>query len=395
MREGNNDKDASCPDLLMDGVARLISRHQATILNDWVSEVIREVPGAQGKSRTELGDHLKTLLDDVIAALDLAGRRPTISEESIFFNEERQSSNYLHGRERASMRGYTVDHVVHEYIILRRHLNRFCRQHGIADPAVIDIISLVIDAGSLSSVREFNRSTRAIQQKLVGTLVHDVRTPLGVAHNLAQLMSRLQMDNGSTSEAIDTITRNLHRAGVMLEELLDSVRSDATEGLFMRFEKGDLSAALRTACKEADQLYGDRRISGQYPPHPVTGVFDLALIVRTVENLISNAVKFGECQSTVEVTLEDLQEQVRICVHSNSPPIPAKNLEQIFEFFSSFPKYGQPVKSWGLGLALIKTIVDSHGGEIIIESSKEQGTTVGMTLGKHFQQDGSEISVLI
>lgn len=354
------------------------------------------MPGAQGKSRSELGDHLENLLDNVVDALDFVSRNPTISPAAILRDEERQAYNYFHGRERASIRDYAVEHVVQEYIVLRRRLIQFCHQQGIVDAGILDvIITLVIDAGSLTSVREFSRTSRAIQQKLVGALVHDVRTPLGVAHNFVQILDRVDMDGASLKEAVVSITRNLHRAGAMLEKLLGSVHSEAIEGLFMRLEKSDLVEALRTACTEADQLYGDRRISSQFPLHLVIGVFDLALIIRTVENLISNAVKFGDRQSLVEITLEDLQAQVRICVHSNSPPIPAENLEQIFEFFSSFPKYGQPVKSWGLGLALIKTIVDSHGGEIIIESTEEQGTTGGMTLGKYFQQDGREISVLI
>src|SRR5690606_5734380 len=233
-----NDIEASASSPFLEEAANLISIHQSEILNDWVDSVINEVPSAQGKGRPELGDHLKNLLDDVVRALGLINAKPDTPMEALFLKEELQRSSSLHGRERATMQGYTVDHVVHEYIILRHNLIRFCQEQGVNDTAVLDVIIHVIDAGSLTSVREFSKATRAIQQKLIGTLVHDVRTPLGVAHNYAQLMSRVDLDPESRADAISTVTRNLHRAGVMLEDLLDSVRSEATEGLFMRFENG-------------------------------------------------------------------------------------------------------------------------------------------------------------
>lgn len=395
MNQNNNDIDAICQSPVLDEAAKLIDHHQPEILNYWVDSVIGDIPSAKSKSRPELGDHLQNLLEDIVKALGIVSKKPDTPLVALFLKEEMQQSSSQHGRERATMHGYTVDHVVHEYIILRHNLTRFCREQGINDPAVLDIIVHVIDAASLSAVREFNRSVRAVQQKLIGTLVHDVRTPLGVAHNYAELMSRTDMNQKSRSEALHTITRNLDRASAMLEDLLDSVRSEAPDGLFMRFEKGDLNAALRIACTEADQLYGEKRIQGKVPEHPVTGVFDMALVIRTVENLISNAVKFGDKRSPVEVILEDMEDHVRVCVHNHGPPIPAENVKEIFDFFSTFPRGDQPVKSWGLGLSLIRTIADSHGGEIIIQSSADQGTTVGMTLLKHYQEDGRELSVLI
>ena len=114
-------------------------------------------------------------------------------------------------------------------------------------------------------------------------------------------------------------------------------------------------------------------------------------------NLIANAVKFGYENSPVTVNLEDMGERVRITVHDRGDPIAAKDMHNIFTFFSSGTKNPKDAekKGWGLGLSLIKSIAKHHGGEAIIESSAETGTTIGMTLKKDFHRPGDTLSVLI
>src|SRR5690606_34341279 len=123
----------------------------------------------------------------------------------------------MHGRERATLKGYTVGQVVHEYSVLRRVLTDFCRDHGLYDTLVLDVITSVIEFCSLNSVNEFVEAVQETQRKLVSTLIHDVRTPLGTASNYLEFLSRKEMSEEQKKRAVKTARRNLSRVIAMLE----------------------------------------------------------------------------------------------------------------------------------------------------------------------------------
>lgn len=393
MTDDQHDEQAPRIALLTTKAAEVLAGNQGEVLNLWVDAVVEAVPGAARQTRTELSDHLQNLLDDIACALDHADGDYTTGD--IPGNEKFGRPSTMHGRERASMSGYTVDQIVKEYVVLRRTLKRFFLQHGVADAVTLDVVTNVVERASLDAVKEFSCSIEAVQQKLIGTLVHDVRTPLGVAYNYAELLGLADLDDAQRKRAVQTIGKSLKRAGSMLEDLLDTVTLEAGQGLFMRFNMCDISEALLTVCSEADQLYGERSIAAQLPNAAVTGVFDLALIIRTVENLISNAVKFGDMGQPITVSLSEEDDFIGIRVHNHGNPIAQDDIGRIFDFFASSDRSRNYGRGWGLGLALVKTVVQSHGGQVILESSEDGGTVFGMTLCKDHRADGSESSVLI
>lgn len=373
--------------------ADLIRRHQSEILQQWLQKVVDSIPVAKNYGRAELTDHLQDLLDDIIHTLEDLGAlaAPEHVNKLGFIG----TSSARHGRERATIRNFTVSDLAYEYILLRHIITGFCAQHSPGGMRALDIITRVIEFASLAAVHEFFRAIQEIQQKLIATLVHDVRTPLGVAYNYVEILSMPGVTPELRDQAVKTTVRNLHRSVSMLEELLDVVKMGAGAGLLMRFEEADLNKCVRTVWMEVTQIY-QRRIELEVEDNEVLGVFDMAMVVRTLENLISNAVKFGDKQSPIRIILEDHGERVSLKVHNHGNPIPDNEKEDIFHFFSS-PRVARASQSkgWGLGLSLIKSVAESHGGEVIFESSAEDGTTFGMTLRKQYRSHGEEITMLL
>src|SRR5690606_33544912 len=109
--------------------------------------------------------------------------------------------------------------------------------------------------------------------------VHDVRTPLGVAHNYVELLALAQLPDKERDQAVSTATRSLRRAVAMLEQLLDATRLRAGGGLLLHFEEVDLAAALHTVCTEANLVY-DFAIEAELGERPVLGIFDQAMVIR-------------------------------------------------------------------------------------------------------------------
>ncbi len=370
--------------------AELIEHRYGDILNAWLEAIIEQVPSAKRQGRAELADHLVALLDNLVFAL----KSLKISDTSATSAEINLGHSAMHGRERATLKGYTTQQLAQEHFILRRVLVRICREQGMNDVLVVDAISHITEQGCLAAIEEFSESMQSLQQKLMGTLIHDVRTPLGVAANYVELLSLAGATQEQKERAVRTVGKSLRRASEMLEDLLDSVKLDAGQGLLMRFNRTDTVEALCNVCMEARNIYS-KEILTRLPEHPVTGIFDEALVVRTVENLISNAVKFGHQHTPITVSLDDYADHVVIRVHNLGNPIPTSRMHRIFEFFSTQSAHHGQTKSWGLGLSLIKTVAENHGGKVELESSEKQGTTFGMVLLKHFRKDGEEQSILL
>jgi signal transduction histidine kinase len=100
------------------------------------------------------------------------------------------------------------------------------------------------------------------------------------------------------------------------------------------------------------------------------------LIRRVVDNVLSNAIHHSPVGGRIEVEVRRVDEFVRVAVSDQGPGIPSEDLDRLFDSFeklSAQPTGGE--KSTGLGLSIVKSIVDAHGGEIDVDSEVGRGTT--------------------
>lgn len=365
-----------------------ISTHAREILERWLDAVQESVPDAKNHDRVELADHFQAQLE--IIAKHLADNDPDVSSETSF-----SKTANLHGRVRASFGDWSVGQVVQEYIVLRHVIIDLLETGGSLTEGATDIVTGAIETAIVNAVTEYSRAAQEVRQKLIGTLVHDIRTPLSVVHNYLELVELGDSSAERMRNLNDKAKHSIGRCLSMLEELLDTVKNEAGHGLLMRFEKIDLNQTLRVVCEEAKLIYASE-IVAELEDHATFGIFDDAMVARTIENLISNAVKFGAEESPVVVSLDDRGRDLAVRVKNEGIPIPPEDRKQIFGFFNR-PDAGpeKESKGWGLGLALIKTVANNHGGEIIFESSEADGTTFGMTLPRDYRQEGEEISILL
>src|SRR5690606_18799216 len=105
---------------------------------------------------------------------------------------------------------------------------------------------------------------------------------------------------------------------------------------------------------------------------------------RIVENLCGNAVKYGDPHHAIIIILKKDHSQVSLEIHNEGPPISPQDqahLFQAFQRFESSVKGG--AKGWGLGLVLVKGLVESHGGKIQVQSLPNKGTTFTVILPLH------------
>lgn len=369
----------------MKGAAAVIKNAKSEIVETWVDKVREELPAPKETTDPVLRDHLPLLLDDMVKIMERF--------ENFEFNSELKNFDELldasrgHGRHRSSSSGYDVEQVLKEYIILHRILTAKLRSEKVYTTEVGDLLKYIIENSMLYAVVAFVNSLQEIRQKLLGILAHDIRNPASVAYSSIGMLQ--QDDRPDRFEKIKMMSKNsMKRALDLLENLLETVTVEAGEGMTLHFSERDLLVYIRSLYEEASEIYTNKIIL-DCAEEEIYGVFDGAMIRRVLENIINNAVKYGDRDTPVRITVKNYQENVSISIHNEGNPIPKEQQQEIFEFLNTTNGKGpRNLKSWGMGLSLVKAVAKAHGGNLELESNEENGTTFILHLNKHENEPG-------
>ena len=210
---------------------------------------------------------------------------------------------------------------------------------------------------------------------------HEFRTPLNAIKGFSQfiLMVKAEMPREQLLEYMTDI----EKSAVDLEEttntVLDMSKIDA--GTFDLYEKTvDLVQIVKDVRKQFNFGFGGSRIILNVPQ--TMPVFcDPTAIKRCVQNLASNALKFSPCHSKVTITVDNTESGVEIKVTDQGSGIPTSDLKSVWQVYSrsSYTRHSDKQGS-GLGLPIIKALVEAHGGQAELESEIGVGTVVTLTL---------------
>ena len=369
----------------MEGIAGVLEKNKKEIINSWVQKVRQELPAPNNTSDPVLRDHLPLLIDDIVAIMKRFDNFEITSEWRDYNNMLDHSIG--HGRHRSSSLGYDVEQVLKEYIILHRILTEKLQAEEVFSEEVGDILKYIIENSMLYSVGAFSQSLQEIRQKFIGILAHDLRNPASAAY-LAIGMMR-QDDEPERFEKIRDMARNsIKRSLDLAEDLLNSVAIGAGEGMTLHFSKRDILEFIRSVYDDSSEIYSNE-IMLKCDKEEIVGFFDTAMIRRILENIINNAVKYGERGSPITISVDDSPQEVFISVHNEGNPIPEKKQKEIFEFLntSSGSRPGE-LKSWGIGLSLVREVAIAHGGFLKLESNEKDGTTFQLVLSKYENEPG-------
>jgi signal transduction histidine kinase len=164
----------------------------------------------------------------------------------------------------------------------------------------------------------------------------------------------------------------------MIRDLLDANRLKAGESLHLKISECELSMLLSKIKEELTLIHGDRFILNQ---GKIKGYWDPSAITRMVENLVNNAVKYGSSNEPITISFKVFDHKVEISVHNKGAPIGAEDQKSIFLQYQRLETSpGRSAGGWGIGLALVLGLAESHGGQVEVRSSAEEGTTFSLIL---------------
>lgn len=223
------------------------------------------------------------------------------------------------------------------------------------------------------SLRDLEQE-KELREKFVSALTHDLRTPLAVVKIGAQILMRKANKPDAIKEIGDRIVHSMDRADRMIRDLLDVNRIKAGKPIPLSISNCQMDSILEYVHQDLREIFGER-FQFINNTKGLTGHWDSMALQRIIENLASNAVKYGAKNKTVKVTVSEENRGVNIEVHNEGIPL---SLEEQITLFGEYNRSESAQSSgqigWGIGLTLVKALSEGLKGEVTVLSNKELGT---------------------
>lgn len=353
------------------GGARLLANKER-ILTLWVERIRQEVPAAADESHPILIDTLPALLRQLAEALSPQHPRRTATEGSSVAEE--------HGGERVRVTRFRLEDLIVEYKLLREVLFTVLEEREPLTFEERNTLNASMDQAIVKACTAYVLVQEGLREQFFATLAHDLRGPLSAARVNAGLILRKPSADQVPRWAA-RIADSIDRADRMVQDLLDAMRMQAGSRLSLALEECDLVEVVRQGLENQQAEHGERFVL--VAPEPVRGYFAPESLRRAVENLASNAVKYGTSSRPITITVRQTHERAFILVHNHGGHIPVEQQETLFQAFRRLPEAEADGKrGWGLGLVQVRGAAEAHGGSIAVDSLPERGTSFTIDIPK-------------
>ncbi|BCA78426.1 ATP-binding protein [Desulfuromonas sp. AOP6] len=236
----------------------------------------------------------------------------------------------------------------------------------------------IVVFNDITREREIDR----MKSEFIATAAHELRTPLASIKGFAEL---LLAEKTFVEEQRDEYLTIIYDKSEVLErvidDLLDISRVEAGRLIHIEKQPCDIRAQIAASVHAYQKEFRQRRLELDWPDQgPREILVDPYKIEQVMENLLSNAVKFSGPDSPIRVRGTFSDQDIRIEVRDEGIGMEKKDLDRIFDKFYRVDSSDTAVPGMGLGMGIVKGILEAHGGHIEVESVPGKGTTVSFSL---------------
>lgn len=253
------------------------------------------------------------------------------------------------------------------------------RAHSVGPTALDRGICHLLALQVASAVRavqllERERAATKSRDRLIASLTHDLRNPLGVLASIIELTLESNPD-ALPAQDQDDIATSLRQMRWLIDEMLDGAKLEAGAPLTMRRQVCDFASIAKNATSAVrGSLRASHALRVEIPNERIEGNFDEPRLTRVIANLVSNAAKYSPEGGEIAIVVTRANGGVELRVSDQGIGIPAKDLPRMFERFVRASNVAS-INGTGIGLASSRDIVRAHGGNVTVESVEGQGST--------------------
>ncbi|WP_030128287.1 sensor histidine kinase KdpD [Pseudomonas sp. QTF5] len=369
-------------------LSNFIVQNVDRIVDEWEQFAKTITPAAENMDSVALRDHSKAIL--LAAARDMSKPQSASEQLAKAKGEGSEKTPSLdeagasHGELRHTV-GFDLVQMTSEFRHLRACVIRLW-VNSLDSPDLAYFQDMIrfneaIDEALAESTAAYAEQVNHSRDIFLAILGHDLRAPLQAVSMSTEILMRKTTLEGDALSCALHIKRGTRHMAAMISDLLELVRSRLGKSLPIEPATMDLAdaahEAIAHACAAHPQCDPTLNVEGD-----TQGVWDGRRLGQMLQNLIGNALQHGSNNSPVELTLKGEADSVRLTVYNDGAPIPPEAIGTIFDPLvrNADEELGGPTTSLGLGLFIVKEVVDAHQGTIEVNSSETEGTLFSVVL---------------
>jgi signal transduction histidine kinase len=226
-------------------------------------------------------------------------------------------------------------------------------------------------------------AAQQLRSLFLASVTHEFRTPLAALNASVEYL--LDEFDQMSKEEIRRLIRSIHLSVTGLQTLIDNLLESITieAGRFVIHARiveleGIVDEATHVVTPLLDRRF--QRLAVMWPPVLPVVVGDATRLTQVLVNLLSNASKYGPIEQTIELHIEDGGDLVRLAVMDRGPGIPSADRDKLFQRFTRLGETDGAQYGIGLGLSVVKVIVEEHGGQVGVDDRPGGGSVFWFTI---------------
>ena len=220
-----------------------------------------------------------------------------------------------------------------------------------------------------------------MKSEFLSTAAHELRTPLTCILGFSEVLLEKKLDEERRNKFLKTINKESHGLENIINDLLDVSRIESGKGFEIKKAPTDLGNIILKNTKLFQSQTDKHTFKADLPGNLARIEIDKDRIGQVIESLLSNAIKFSPEGGKIQVTLQKSNKDLKVTISDTGLGISKKDLPHIFDrFYRGDNVSADAIGGVGLGLGIVKYIIELHKGKIWVESEPGKGSTFTFTL---------------
>ena len=331
-----------------------------------------------------------TIIEDVASDINFTAVRSICEKFSIasqiavttIFNDKVNGGIYIH---QSDKRSWTADEIELVEMVADQFSIAVDRSESI-ERVMITNHALMERTSQLKEALKHEQEMRQMQNEFVALVSHEFKTPLQIIDSTRELLTRKIKNHNIVDESIDKslerIRSGIKRMNGLIHSTLNLAKMESGDGkIKLEIETFDLKEFIFDIIEKNSNLAQNKNIKVmvKIDDLPTEFMGDPKLLDHSITNIISNAIKYSKNDTTVKIMGRANDSKVALRIIDQGMGIPKEDLANIGQkFFRA--KNTLAVAGTGIGIYLTKHFIELHGGNVLIESEIDVGTSVTVTL---------------
>jgi signal transduction histidine kinase len=225
------------------------------------------------------------------------------------------------------------------------------------------------------------REVDRMKTEFISTAAHELRTPLTSIQGFSEiLMTRDDLGLEERKKFLSYINKQSVGLTNIINDLLDISRIESGRGFALNKVFCNTTDTIKNVIAYFQEYYRDHRFEVVPLEEPLELYMDKEKIEQVFKNLLSNSAKYSPGGGLIRVTEELSDDNYQVTVEDHGIGMTTEQVEKVFDKFYRVDASDTGIEGTGLGMTIVKHIVEAHKGEITVESAYGKGTTVRFTI---------------